>query len=417
MKRTRDPDTAAANGHPDGAEDMTLDAIKGAWLEKARELIPDDLVAKVSPKRLSSSLAEEATRLVVKELLAGDEFDPPPTSDTLTDDLDNDCEPPPFRIDSLLREGQNLLIVAQYKVGKTTLTMQLLKNYCDGGEFLDDFTVKSPEGNVGVWNYELTPQQWRSWAKAADITNTDKAAVLHVRGYHIDLMTSVGADFAVEWLETRGCEVWIIDTYGAAYCGEENSNSDARDFLRAVENIARRAGVGEIIFTIHRGADKQREGEERARGATRVHDWTDVTWTYTRNGKGTRFLSARGRDVEHPEFSLAFDPTTKALTFGDMTSRSAERAEAVSSKVLAHVQGLGKVDDPEGLTADARAERSTSAIEKALGVAKDGSIAAALRQGEGGRLVYHFHAGRGVYWVKGKRPQGLRSCECSWVKS
>lgn len=408
MKRTAEMASAVDDG-------STLDSIKGAWVDRARDLVPADLIAKVSPERLSRDLAAEATRRLVREMVDGEGFDPPPSSDLLTDDLNDDCDPPPFRIDQLLREGQNLLIVAQYKVGKTTLAMQLLKAYCDGGDFLDFFTVKQPDGVVGVWNYELSPQQWRSWAKRADIVNTDRAAVLHLRGYHVDLMTTVGQDFAVEWLEKRGAEVWIIDTYGAAYCGEENSNSDARDFLRAAENVARRAGVGEVIFTIHRGAERQREGEERARGATRVHDWADVAWTYSKDSKGVRFLSALGRDVEHPEFSLEFDPDSKTLTFAEMKSRAKERAQGLSSKVLMHVKGLGKVTDPDSQSVEERKVRTIGAIETALKVAKDGAVKRALCQAEQGGLVYHVHSGRGLYWYAGKRPKGVGRCGCEWV--
>lgn len=398
-------------------ESDSLAGIKGTLMDRARGLVPDDLVARVSPERLSRDLAGEATRMVVREMMDAEQFDPPPSSGLLSDDLEDESAPPAFRIESLLREGQNLLIVAQYKVGKTTLTMHLLKSYCDGVEFLDHFTVKQPEGAVAVWNYELTPQQWRSWARQADITHTDRAAVLHLRGYHVDLMTKIGQDFAVDWLESRGAEVWIIDTYGAAYCGEENSNSDARDFLRAVENVARRAGVGEVIFTIHRGAERQREGEERARGATRVHDWADVAWTYTKNASGARFLSAVGRDVSHPEFSLSYDPEAKALSFGDLKSRKADRAESIAHDVVLHVRGLGKVKDPRQQDREERSNHATRAIETALKLGKDGSLTEALRSAERSGLVFHFHSGRGTYWYIGKRPKDLPACECEWVSS
>lgn len=361
---------------PKEPEGQPFDRIKGTLIDQARALIPDDLVATVNPERLSRDLAGEATRLLVREMMAAEDFAPPPTSSMLTDDLEEDTDPPAYRIESLLREGQNLLIVAQYKVGKTTLTMQLLKAYCDGGDFLNYFPVKQPDRNVGVWNYELSPQQWRSWAKRADILHTDRAAVLHLRGFHVDLMTSIGQDFAVEWLGERDCEVWIIDTYGAAYCGEENSNSDARDFLRSVENVARRAGVAEIVFTIHRGAEKQRQGEERARGATRVHDWTDVAWTYTKNTKGTRFLSALGRDVEHPEFSLGFDREAGALRFDDLKSRGTDRIESIAHDVMLHVRGLGKCRDPLKQSPEARRAHATRAIESAMKLGKDGSVKA-----------------------------------------
>jgi hypothetical protein len=268
---------------------------------------------------------------------------------------------------------------------------------------------------VAIWNYELSPQQWRSWARQADIINTDRAAVLHLRGYHVDLMTSVGQDHAVEWLSERGAEVWIIDTYGAAYCGEENSNSDARDFLRAVENVARRAGVSEVVFTIHRGAERQREGEERARGATRVHDWADVAWTYTKNGSGARFLSAMGRDVEHPEFSLSFDRDSKSLSFGDLKSRKSERVDNISNLVLNHVMGLGRSRDPLREDAEARKPRATRAIEADLKLGKDGACGRALRDAEMAGHIFHIHQGRGQYWYPGRRPKNLPACGCEWV--
>lgn len=197
---------------PTEADGQSFEDIKGPLIDRARSLVPDDLVAHVSPERLSRDLASEATRMLVREMMDAEQFDPPPSALMLTDDLEDDTDPPAYRIESLLREGQNLLIVAQYKVGKTTLTMQLLKAYCDGGEFLDYFTVKQPEHNVAVWNYELSPQQWRSWAKRTGVLHTDRAAVLHLRGFHVDLMTNRGQSFAADWLSARDAEVWIVDT-------------------------------------------------------------------------------------------------------------------------------------------------------------------------------------------------------------
>jgi hypothetical protein len=236
----------------------------------------------------------------------------PASAFSLTEDLAKPSEPLTFTIDCLLGKGGNALLAARYKVGKTTLGGNLLRSVADSVPFLGRFQPRGLEGRVGYWNYEVGEQQFLSWLRSLEITNTDAISVVNFRGFRVPLITQTGEDWLVKWLKQHSIEFLIVDPFARAFTGSgsENSNDDVGTWLDTLDVIKERAGVSDVVLMHHFG----RGEEERARGASRLDDWPDVRWLLVADEEGNRYFSAHGRDVEVPEFKLEMNPETRVLS-------------------------------------------------------------------------------------------------------
>lgn len=368
-------------------------------------------------KNIVGDLKRMAARDIARDLYEQQAFEPPPTHESLSAELDlaRDRRTPLItdadgdeREGTLLWNGQTLVIIARFKTGKTTLVLNLTRAFADGDDFLGRFKVADVGGRVGVWNYELPDWQWREWASEHDIRNADRVSLLHLRGYGVDLMRDHDAEWAVEWLRDHDVKVWVLDTWLAALNGiEENDNTRAGEFYRRVQQIARRAGVESTVWVTQQGTGEGNDsrGPARARGATALMDNADVTWTYTRSGED-RYLSAFGRDVDYPEFSVEYDWMRRVLTFGEQkSSRAAVSQSAIDGYkplILDYLTELPTDADPK--------QRNTGNVVAAVGDhGKQGHAAKALADLDAEATVHHTHGARRakLWWIgpgKVKRP-------------
>lgn len=280
-------------------------------------------------------------------------FRPPPYRHTLTEELQIPDEPQVYAIDTLLPAGGNALLAAEFKAGKTTFMLNLLRAFADGEPFLGRFDVHPAPGRIAIFNYELGDAQMRSWLRQSGIRNTDAVAVLNLRGYALPITAPAVQDWIVAWLVEQDVSMWIADPFARASVGtDENSNTEVGVWLDAFDVIKQRAGVRDGVLPTHTGRAEQEQGQEHARGATRLDDWADVRWLLTKNEEQRRFFRATGRDVEHAEEALEYDEITRALTMrgGDrawIAKRNAERT--VLEFITAHPM-LGVRDIRAGLT-------------------------------------------------------------------
>jgi len=280
-------------------------------------------------------LRRDARRLIDHEDAAR-AFRIPPSLPTLTDELAIPARPASYRVDKLIPTGGNVLLAAQFKAGKTTLVSNLMRALVDRERFLDQYDVEAFDGRVVMFNYEVDRDQYREWLRDIDITDTDHITVLPLRGYRLPLLVPHVEDWVVAYLKAADARVWIVDPFARAASGSvqsENDNTEVGAFLEALDVIKERAGVSELILPTHTGRTEHEQGEERARGATRLDDWADVRWLLTKDKNDTRYFRATGRDVEVDEFALNFDPATRRLTIGGGDRWTVER-DALQDAVL-----------------------------------------------------------------------------------
>lgn len=294
----------------------------------------------------------QATRLLDEEEATAQLILPPATGN-LAAELALAKPTPTYTVAELHPAGANVIFVAAFKVGKTTLLNNLSASLVDGEPFLGRFDVGPLAGNVAVWNLEVSAWQYEAWARPLGIKNADRIWPLHLRGAHVPLTTKAGQDFAVRWLEEHNVAVWILDPFARAYSGEENSNSEVGRFLDALDIVKNRAGVRDLVMAVHSGRAEMAEGAERARGATRLDDWADARWLYSRTGRidGPRFFAAEGRDVSVGEFEVMFDPVTLKLT-AQRGTRKDHRDRQSTLKLLSIVSaspGISKSDAKNAL--------------------------------------------------------------------
>lgn len=342
-------------------------------------------------------VSREAARRVAAEE-AGVGFEPLPRR-TLKEALTDRPEDPPELIERLHRRGYNTTITARYKTGKTTLGGNLLRSLADGAPFLSRFAVAAPLGRVGLLNYELTDADMLRWLDDQGIDNTDRIALLNLRGRALSLAHDRGRDELVAWCRDMDVTTLFLDPHRRAFSGfgEENSNDDVNRFTGVLDEVKTAAGVDDLFLFVHTGREAATAGSERARGATALDDWADQRWLMT---KGTaaddaRYLYADGRMAAVPEFGLVYDPATRRLTAQDGNRRTLADS-GQRDEVLAALEAAG--------TAGA----NTTQIEAALGSTKKGSFSKLLQSMGGQGYIERRVGGPGKetrYWHPSHTPK------------
>lgn len=233
-----------------------------------------------------------------------------------------------YRIDGLMPTGANVILAAQYKAGKSTLTGNLLASLGGGRElFLGKFRTV-PAGRIILVDDELDPRTLRRWLRDHDIPHPERVELLSLRG-RASAFDIIDAGRRARWAEALGpadviildCLRPVMDALGL------DENREAGRFLVAWDSLKAEAGIDESIVVHHMG-----HTGERSRGDSRILDWPDVTWRIVRENddpSSLRYFSAFGRDVDVAEGRLAFDPETRQQTYEGGSRREARDEEAV----------------------------------------------------------------------------------------
>lgn len=302
----------------------------------------------------------------------------PESLPSLADELALPDEEVAWRITDLLPVDANALLAAQYKTGKTTMVLNLLRSMADGDAFLSALKVERPGGRVAYFNYEVSRGQMRRWMRLQGIRCPERIALLNLRGQQLPLVQPDVHKWVVEWLKANEATFWVVDPYARAFVGSgdsENDNMQAATFLDLLDQIKEEAGVRELVLVTHTGRSTDPSGRTRARGATRIDDWADERWLLTRDPDHDedRYLEATGRDVNWPQHLLSFNPDTGHLSAGN-TDRTQVRRSRLEDLVVDLVrQHPGIAARPlQEMVRERAGGASRQAIETAIADAKSG---------------------------------------------
>jgi hypothetical protein len=309
----------------------------------------DDRDERVQDAYESMSVQREA-----RSLLNAEGWEPPPVGGSLADQLAEEPVPVEWHIPQLAFVGGNVVVVAAAKSGKTVLMLNVLHSLVSGDPLFGHFDTQPvpPGRSVAWWNAELTQPQALDWLRTMEFPRTSDVHVAHLRGYAMPFDVQQVEDWAVEWLRERRVMVWAIDPKSALFSGEENSNTETGEWLKAIDRIKRRAGV-ETVFLVHHASDSPDADDSdevaprllRGRGATRLEGWADVLWSYQGRFDSPRYLSAVGRDVDMEPFGgLQMNPSTRMLTWNG--SRATPAQDRRHKLTLAALDALHKADGP-----------------------------------------------------------------------
>lgn len=275
--------------------------------------------------------------------------------------LPEEPEDQPWRIRRLWMQGQIVMVAAKFKVGKTTLVLNVVRSLVDGKPFLDQFETEPITGNLLIVNAEMTRRQFRTWIRDAAIDNRDKVFVLHAREAGLsasDIVTPAYRDLLVETLNRHEIQALVLDPLNpmlAASGIEENASSEVARWFNALADVIARTGVQEVLLVHHFG-----HVGDRGRGSSKFMDAPDALWTYTLGdapaavgaAKGDtddadaelpddamadieaalaavpRYLSATGRDVDLPRSRVVYDKDTRLLSMPVVGDNEAKEKRA-----------------------------------------------------------------------------------------
>lgn len=189
----------------------------------------------------------------------------------------------------------------------------------DGEKFLDTFSVNPPRGRIVLIDNELDERMLRLWLCEQRIVNTNRIAVLSLRG-KVGTFDILDPDTRARWaskIRSVDGSIVILDCLRPVFDALGlDENRDAGRFLVALDTLLNEAGAEEACVIHHMG-----HVGERSRGDSRLLDWPDVSWRLVRekveegetDPSAPRYFSAYGRDVNVPEGLLEFDPVERRL--------------------------------------------------------------------------------------------------------
>lgn len=272
-----------------------------------------------------------------------------------------------WRIDQLLPSSGRMLLTAQRKLGKTTLTGNLSRSLLTGEPFLGRFDVRRLDGCVVALNYEVTPQQYGRWMADLGVP-ADRLYVINMRGRRNLLADAEGREGLAELIRKHEGEALIVDPFGRAYTGRsQNDAAEITLWLGDLDRVAEASGAQELIVTAHAGWGSP----DRTRGSSGIEDWPDVIVTMTSQSfNEPRFLKAEGRDVNIPEDRLDYDPETRRLSLAGAGSRSELREADVIEGLAARV-AVAVAEEP-GI--------NIAGLEAAVGAPRSGQIGKAAKR-------------------------------------
>jgi AAA domain len=335
----------------DGYEPMPdyNDAADDEWERKKRFI--DHVDAAADKLRINKAAkdvirAEEVGEVIIPELTRLDDF------------LAEPIDPITHRIDGLWPIGGRVVLAAQWKAGKTTLRDNVIRSLVDGHTFLGVHHVAPLPGPVILLDFELDRKTLQRWLRDQGYEHQKRIYVLPMKG-RVGAFNILDERLRSRWVDLFSviqpatimvdCLRPILD---ALHLDE---NHEVGQFLGPLDDLVGACGATETFLVHHMG-----HGAERSRGDSRLRDWPDAEWNLVRdkddedptidNPAGARYFSAYGRDVDHPQTELTYDPETRHLTIGidagtrkgAVSRRTIGLATEAILAVLADQPGLNK---------------------------------------------------------------------------
>lgn len=316
-----------------------------------------------------------ASQALAAELIRQRPFVLPEPGWTAKQFLEEDDSPLVEVIEGLHYVGNNTLLVAEFKAGKTTLEINLAAALADGGKFLDQFQTNL-HGRIAFLNYEMDDRQFRTWLRQAEVENIDRIVPLNLRGWRLPFWNEEEMLRLAEWLLANEVEFIIMDPAARAWRGlveSESDNVQLGEFFGSLDELKRLANVPNLLISAH----KPRGSEDRARGGGEIEAWPDGNWYVKKDKGGVRSLRAEGRDVLLKDTVLDFDEDTHHLSAAGSLDEVVMEMDVITvvSTVNAHgefpsvstLQGAMK-----GMGSDRKAAAINEAVRRGLVIEEDG---------------------------------------------
>lgn len=329
--------------HRDVDKRLSYDRAKTPAVEEDSEIDEDagDMFEEMTPEQVMDALvAEGVEKLLLQrqirraadmaEAVAGHTEPPPDASTCLSDAFSAPPAPVQWLIEDLCSAKATVVITGQFKTGKTKLMLaSLISSLADNEPFLGSKPVHVPEGGAvcGHWNLEMSGLDIiDKYMRPVGYKNPQNIHLANWRGYRLNILTEMGKQHAVEWLQQRQVKIWTIDSWTALcrMCGvDPNAGTEVGMLLGVIEEIKEQAGVDVCFFLAHTAKASAESDKPATRGASEVDDHVDTRWMVTVDKSDVRYLQAQGRDTQMSPVSLDFNEETGRSTLGAITRQGA----------------------------------------------------------------------------------------------
>ncbi|MGZ4324354.1 MAG: AAA family ATPase [Solirubrobacteraceae bacterium] len=299
----------------------------------------DDPWRRAVEERKNKRLIElHGDHAAVQEWKSG-QFTPP----TFIDDLEAELnEPEPdveWTINGLHAVGFNTTITAGFKVGKTTLMMNLTRALADQEPFLGRHDVRALDGRIAYLNYEVDQVRMKRSFREMGIKKAANIWHVALRGQPLNLMDDAAFEWTLAEMKRQEIEVLILDPWSGCYFGDENDNSQINAFTKRLDEFKRLAGIKDLFIPIHTGRYVE-EGNERARGGAKVDDWTDSRWVLSKNAAdNARWFRAEGRGISIETSEMKYDEASRLFVYSGFNgTKDQKTAKTLRDKVYEYIR-------------------------------------------------------------------------------
>lgn len=229
---------------------------------------------------------------------------------------------PRWLIDRVVPYQGSVLLAGQYKAGKSTLMLNLIKSLTTGSKFLGAFDVPEPL-KVAYVDLELGWTLAWDWFDEIQGINFDRMVYVPRvgQGAQVQMQSETIRSKWARKLRQSGVDVLIIDPLSpimSAVGIDENSTETVRPMLDAFDVLKVEADLKAVIVTHHTG----HQNTGRARGATAFMDWPAAFMSVVKMGEdedSPRAFRAFGRNVSVPTTTLTFEERTHTLQLSSAT--------------------------------------------------------------------------------------------------
>lgn len=234
-------------------------------------------------------------------------------------------QPKQWIIKDLILAGDQIMIAAAPKAGKTLLASQLALAAASGESFLGWEPLRPVR--VLYFNLEVNESMFadRVSKQIAGLTVMPADDFLMVESdiRSINILDPKDQAMIAKAIRDAKAELVVFDVLARCHCASENSNSEMKEVLKLLRMVCGRAAS----VVIHHSR-KPPQGQEEAnlgayslRGASAVHGEVDMVISLAkRSGQGARYsLKFSARNIQEPEeMFLDLDPSNLRFSWGSM---------------------------------------------------------------------------------------------------
>jgi RecA-family ATPase len=226
-------------------------------------------------------------------------------------------KPKNWLVKDFILKGDQVLIAAAPKAGKTLLASQLALAVASGKSFLNwqvDHPAKVLYFNLEV-HAEMFGERVAKQVLGLDaLPNTNNVMVdSTIKGF--DIMNPQSRTEIAHIIKQSGAELVFFDVLARCHSASENSNSEMKDVLKELRFVCGEAASVVIHHSRKppQGQEEENLGAYALRGASAIHGEVDLVLSLAkRSGNGARFsLKFSARNIREPdEMFLEMDEAT-----------------------------------------------------------------------------------------------------------